>query len=90
MPIANMSKAEVNYTNEERHRLGVFALSAYEPKESRVLLAVKSELVPEVSTDNIAVYNDKTTGRIHIGVRGSHKGTRSMGKNSNLFGKASR
>jgi len=36
-----------------------------------VLLAGNSELVPGVSTDNIAVYNDKTTGRIHIGVRGT-------------------
>jgi hypothetical protein len=36
-----------------------------------VLLTGNSELVPEVSTDNIAVYNDKTTGRIHIGVRGT-------------------
>ena len=71
MPVPNMSKAEVKYTNDERHKLGVFALSAYEPKESRVLLAGNSELVPEVSTDNIAVYNDKTAGRIHIGVRGT-------------------
>jgi len=71
MAAPDMSKDAVHYTNDERQKLGVFALSAYEPKESRVLLAGNSELVPGVSTDNIAVYNDKTTGRIHIGVRGT-------------------
>jgi hypothetical protein len=71
MAAPDMSKDAVHYTNDERQKLGVFALSAYEPKESRVLLAGNSDLVPEVSTDNIAVYNDKSTGRIHIGVRGT-------------------
>jgi hypothetical protein len=62
---------EVDEYTAEQKRYATIALSAYEPRDERLLNLNDAVLDSTVSTDDLAVYVDKKTKLLHIGVRGT-------------------